>query len=284
MPKMRLRHILPALLASTLLATPAVGEPAPAGSTLQLGYAIAFLAIPFGHTDYDGTLAANSYSAKVHFETFGLVSMFWNSAIDATVNGGIGTHSISPAIYDSYSKDRDEPFERVKVTFENDNPTTFADPPYDMTKYPVNDEQKKGAVDPMSAITSILAGVKADAEHPCGADVKVFDGRRRYDLTFAYLKDEPVKLGNGLFNGNAHLCQVTFNHIAGYKQKIVTQRQNFPKMFADFADIPAAGAPNGHYVVAVRLWSAQSLGTVTVTLDTIKVDGMAPLGMSAAKS
>jgi hypothetical protein len=281
MPKGRLRRILLTVLVSTTLVTPALSDPPPAGSTLQVGYAIAFWAVPFGHTDYDGTLAANSYSAKVHFETFGLVSMFWNSAIDATVNGDIGTHSISPAIYDSYSQDRDEPIERVKVTFENDNPTTFADPPYNMTKYPVNEEQKKGTVDPMSAITSILAGVKADAEHPCGTDVKVFDGRRRYDLTFAYLKDEPVKLSNGLFNGNAHLCQIYFNHIAGYKQKIVKQSQNLPKMFADFADIPAAGAPNGHYVVAVRLWSTQSLGTITVTLDTIKVDGMAPLGMSA---
>jgi hypothetical protein len=52
-------------------------------------------------------------------------------------------------------------------------------------------------------------------------------------------------------------------------------------MFADFANIPAADAPNGSYVVAVRLWSTQSLGTIAVTLDTIKVDGIAPAGMNA---
>ena len=47
-------------------------------------------------------------------------------------------------------------------------------------------------------------------------------------------------------------------------------------MFADFADIPATGAPNGHYVVAVKLWAPYSLGTVTVTLNNLKIDGVAP--------
>jgi hypothetical protein len=55
--------------------------------------------------------------------------------------------------------------------------------------------------------------------------------------------------------------------------------EEFPKMFADFADISAADAPSGSYVVAVRLWCTQSLGTITVTLDTIRVDGIAPAGI-----
>jgi hypothetical protein len=39
--------------------------------------------------------------------------------------------------------------------------------------------------------------------------------------------------------------------------------------------VPAAGSPNGHYVVAVKLWASLSLGTVTATLDDLKV-GAAP--------
>ena len=148
MSHIRLRRILLGGLAAAALVVPALGD-MPPSSSLNVGYTMAFWSIPFGHTTYTGTLSANAYSAKAHFETSGVVGFFWKSVIDATVNGAIGAHSISPALYDSYSRDRDKQMQRVKVTFENDDPATFADPAYDTTKYPVTEAQKKGAVDPM---------------------------------------------------------------------------------------------------------------------------------------
>jgi hypothetical protein len=255
-----------ALIAGASPAMAADARPA----TLDVGYSIAFWAIPFGHTDYHAKFAADSYDAKSHFETSGVVSLFWNSTIDATANGGIAAHAIAPALYDSYSQDHNSKKQRVKVTFAGSDPTTFADPPYNMTKYPVSDEQKKDAVDPMSAITTIFAGIKADGKNPCGSGVQVFDGRRRYDVTFSYVKDEPVKLVNGVFAGTAHLCQIHYNQIAGYKQKIVKEGKALPALYGDFADVPAPGAPGGHYVIAVKLWTTLSWGTVTVTLSDLK--------------
>jgi Protein of unknown function (DUF3108) len=259
------------LAAAAIFATPSL-----AAGTLDVGYTIAFWAIPFGHTDYQVTFANGGYDARSHFATSGVVSLFWNSTIDATATGRIGAHSIAPVLYDSYSQDRHSKLQRVKVTFDNDDPETFADPPYNTTKYPVSEAQKKGAVDPMTAITTILTGVKADAKNPCGTGVKVYDGRRRYDVLFRYVKDEPLKLANGLYSGNAHLCQVHYDEIAGYKQKIVTEGKKLPAMYADFVDVPAPGAPDGHYVVAARLWSSLSWGTVTATLSELKIDGAAP--------
>jgi len=37
--------------------------------------------------------------------------------------------------------------------------------------------------------------------------------------------------------------------------------------------VAAPGAPNGHFVVAVKMWSTLSWGTVSVTLSELKVDG-----------
>ena len=269
-----LRRILLAAAIASFAAAPA--SAADAGDALGLGYSIAFWAIPFGHTHYDGTVSENAYSAKMHFETSGVVSLFWKSKIDATVNGKIGEHSITPVLYDSYSKDRDKPVQRVKVTFDKDVPQTLAEPPYNTTKYPVTDEQKKNALDPMSAITAILSGVKVTDKNPCGTGVQVFDGRRRYDVGFTYIKDEHVKLGNGLFDGTAHRCQIHYNQIAGYKQKIIEQGRSLPDMYVDFADVPAPNTPNGHYVVAVKLWASLTLGSVTATMDELRVDGALP--------
>jgi hypothetical protein len=271
-----LRRILLAAAAIVAISGSAAQAEAPAGNALSVGYGITFWAIPFGHTRYDGKVTPNAYSAKMHFETSGVVSLFWKSKIDATVNGGIGPRSITPIVYDSYSQDRDKPVQRVKVSFDKAIPETLAEPAYNTTKYPVTDEQKKGALDPMSAITAILAGVKVTDNNPCGTGVQVFDGRRRYDVTFTYKKDEHVELKNGPFNGNAHLCQIHYNQIAGYKQKIVKEGKSLPDMFVDFAEVPAPGTPNKHYLVAVKLWASLTLGTVTATLDELKVDGTPP--------
>jgi hypothetical protein len=281
MKKTCLRGALLGSLAAAVFSFPAASDPARTGSTLDIGYTIAFWNIPIGHTDYEGTLGANSYSAKAHFETGGVVGVFWKSVVDATVNGGIGAHSISPAVYDSNSQNHNRPLQQVKVTFQKDDPTTFADPPYDTEKYPISEAQKKGTVDPMSALTSIFTGTNSDEKHPCGNGVQVFDGRRRYDVRFTYVKDEVVKLGNGLFNGTAHLCEIHYDAIAGYPQSDAMAWQTAPKMFADVVDVPAADASNGRYVVAVKIWSVRSLGTMTVTLDSIKVDGAAAIGMIA---
>ena len=274
-----LRRILLAAAFAGLTAMPA--SAADTGDALGLGYSIAFWAIPFGHTHYDGRVSDNAYSAKMHFETSGVVSLFWKSKIDATVAGRIGEHSIAPTVYDSYSQDRDKPVQRVKVTFDGAMPETLAEPPYNTTKYPVTDEQKKNALDPMSAITAILSGVRVTDTNPCGTGVQVFDGRRRYDVGFSYVKDEHVKLANGLFDGNAHLCKIHYNQIAGYKQKIVKEGKSLPDMFVDFAEVPAPGTPNGHYVVAVKLWASMTLGTVTATMEDLKVDGTPPPGVKS---
>jgi hypothetical protein len=254
-------------------APPKVADLGGQGGTLSLAYSIAFWGIPFGQTNYDGRFGDTTYSAKSHFETSGIVSVFWSAIIDATANGRIGQHQLIPAEYDSYFRRSETKKERVKVTFENGDPATFADPPYNAKQWPVTDEQKRDALDPMSAVTLILAGVKADASNPCGTVAPVFDGRRRYDITFGYVKDEPVKLANGLYNGKAHLCQLHYNQIAGFKPKILKEGKAFPPMYADFADIPGPGGANGHYVVALKLWAPLSWGTVSAELTQLRVVG-----------
>ena len=268
---MELRRILALVFAAAAIAAPARADSPAAPGTLNVGYSIAFWSIPFGHTDYQASFMDGSYNAKSHFETSGVVSMFWNSTIDATANGQIAAHDIHPALYDSYSQDHNSKKQRVKVTFDKEMPAVFADPAYNMNKYPVSDEQKRGAVDPMTAITTMLSGLRASDKNPCGTGVQVFDGRRRYDMTFSYIKDQPEKLSNGVYAGNVHLCQVHYNQIAGYKQKIVKEGKALPPMFAEFADVPGSGAPGGRYVIPVKLWCTLSLGTVTATLDALNV-------------
>lgn len=248
--------------ASTALAPPPPG-------TVDIAYSLAFWGIPFGETSYAGRFAGGGYSASSHFNTSGIVSVFWQATIDANATGHIGDRAVIPAVYDSFYRRGSSKNERVKVTFDTSSVTTFADPPYDTTRYPVTEAEKREALDPMSAITLVLAGAKADRANPCGTVAPVFDGRRRYNIEFTYIRDEPVTLGT-LYTGTVHQCQVRYRQIAGFKPKILKEGAAFPPIYADFADIPSATVPGGHYVVALKVWSHLSWGTVSAELTRLR--------------
>jgi hypothetical protein len=277
------RYLIAAAVSAAVLMPPnrsgdAAPASAPLGGSVAVGYSIAFWGIPFGHTTYEGTFSKTQYSASSHFETSGIVSLFWQAVIDATGTGTIGAHRLDPGQYDSFYRRGDSRKERVKVTFEHGSVNTFADPPYDTAKYPVSDAQKREAVDPMSAITLVLTGVTANRANPCGTTAPVFDGRRRYDIEFTYLKDEPVTLPDGLFRGTAHLCQLHYRQIAGFKPKILKEGAAFPPIFGDFGEVSSGAGSNAHYVVALKLWCSLKWGTVLAVLTNLRQSGETPRG------
>ena len=247
---------------------------APKSGGIDVGYTISFWRIPFGQTNFDAHFTGDGYRTASHFETSGIVSAFWGAIIDASSSGQIAAHRLSPSVYDSFYRRGSSKKERVKVTYgTNGVPATFADPPYNTARFPVTDAQKKDTFDPLSAVTYMLAGLNGSLSKPCDTVVPVFDGRRRYDIQLTYLHDEPVKLDNGLFTGTAHLCQIHYNQIAGFKPKILKEGRSFPPMYGWFAEIPSASAPSGHYEIALKVWAPMTLGTVVVNLDQLKVQG-----------
>jgi hypothetical protein len=245
-------------------------EPTPA---LGVAYSISFWGIPFGHTDFHLKLQHDSYTTSSNFETNGIVSMFWEAKIEASSSGQLKQNVLVPAMYDSFYQRGSDKKERVKVTFGGADPTVEADPPYDLTSFPVTEEQKKGAVDPLSAVTLVLMGVKADSANPCGTVAPVYDGRRRYDIEFTYVKDEKPDVDEKLWKGTAHLCRMRQNEIAGYKPRILKEGKNFPPIYGWFVDVPSPDAPHGHYVVALKVWASTGWGTVAATLSEVHVAG-----------
>ena len=242
-------------------------------SSLGVAYTISFWGIPFGHTDFDSQFKQEAYSTTSHFETSGIVTVFWQAKIVASSSGMVSPHGLEPAVYDSFYQRGSDKKERVKVTFTGADPTVEADPPYNLTQYPVSEEQKKEALDPLSAVTLVLAGLKSDGANPCGTVAPVFDGRRRYNIEFKYLKEEKPDVDTTLGHGKAHLCEMHYNQIAGFKPKIMKEGKSFPPIYGWFVDVPNPSAPNGHYEIALKVWAGTGYGTVDATLSNIHVNG-----------
>ncbi len=275
--------IVPASAGGSAATTPATTLAAIApdrAATIELAYEMRFWFIPFGHTTYRGRFANDTYQASSYFKTSGLVSVFWKAEIDAGASGRVTPHGVSPFVYDSHATRSSDKKQQVKLTYDHKGPPKlFAKPAYNTKKYPVSVKEQEQGVDPMSAVTLILSGLSADAKNPCGTVAPVFDGRRRYNVEFTYIKDQKLKLDNGLYNGTAHLCRIRYHQIAGYKQEILSgKKSSWPPIYGLVADVKDAGAPAGHYIVPLKLWAKTEWGTVTVTLSKMKT------GEQAAKS
>ena len=275
MPKVRAAILFATLLSlagSAQGAQKIASLPPKDAGLLNVAYTIAFWTIPIGGTNFDIRLTPTGYTTSSHFETSGIISAFWQSIIDASSTGQLSSRNVSPTLYDSYYR-RGAKHQRVKLTYGPDGmPITYADPPYNQNRYPVTDTQKKEGLDPLGAATAVLAGIHESAGNPCGTIAPVFDGRRRYNIEFTWLRDEEVKLENGLYSGKAHLCQLHYNQIAGFKPKILKEGRAMPPAFGWFAEIPSAAAPNGHYLLPIKLWTSTGFGTATATLTQMKLN------------
>jgi hypothetical protein len=77
-----------------------------------------------------------------------------------------------------------------------------------------------GAVDPMAALVSLSLTDVPAGESPCNRRVKVFDGRRRFDLVMREDGRETFRSRNDdRFSGTAYKCKLEQIKVAGYREK-----------------------------------------------------------------
>lgn len=236
---------------------------------ISLGYTLRVFAIPFGQMDYAAAFAPARYTAEMHFRTSGLAAVLWKSKIDASAEGRAGADGLLlPGIYTTQSLSRQSRQQWVRVVYGGKGGAVMtAVPSYDLSRFPVTEAQKKGAVDPLTAIASIVGGLNAPDGEPCGRALAVFDGRRRYDIVFSLVRDEPVAATER--SAKPRICKAEYRHIAGIRQEVVDV-SSVPAIYAEFVDIPAG---TRHYTVARRIWSSFLWGAVSAKLTDARLDG-----------
>jgi hypothetical protein len=103
----------------------------------------------------------------------------------------------------------------------------------------------------------------------------VFDGRRRYDVAFSFVKKIDVHMDNGLYSGPALVCQIHYNQIAGYQQSVIDQNKKFPKMYAWVVAAKSSADPKRTYLLPVRVWAETDYGIVVALASQVRLDGQA---------
>ncbi len=243
-------------------------------STLELSYDLYVGGISLGKAGMSVRYQGDDYKAISTLETKGIVNAFWQSKIEAASNGLLNKGRVQPSLYDSFSQNRANPRRHGTMTFTPEGPKTLvSDPPYGDNRYPVSDEQRRQTLDPLSAAVFLTSSSLAKDAKPCDAKAPIFDGRRRYDVVFDYVKKTDVHMDNGLYSGAALVCQIHYNQIAGYQQSVIEQNKHFPKMYAWVVPARSSTDPNRSYMVPIRVWAETDYGIVVALASQAKLDG-----------
>jgi len=214
------------------------------------------------------------YKAISTVETKGIVNAFWQSKIEASSSGLLNNGRVQPSLYDTFSQYRSTPRRHATMTFTPEGPKNLvSDPPYGENRYPVTEEQRRQTLDPMSAAVFLTASAVGKESKPCEAKAPIFDGRRRYDVVFDFVKKTDVHMDNGLYTGAALVCQIHYNQIAGYQQSVIEQNKKFPKMYAWVVPARSSTDPNRYYMIPIRVWAETDYGIVVALASQAKLDG-----------
>lgn len=259
------------LILLALFSFPAAAAEAPAPVDMTFTLYAGGLKVVDVNIDY--TLTPKAYDIFAVAKTRGFWSSLvpWRNMIKSF--GTLDAKGLHPqgARYDDVWKEKAR---TTEFTFGKDGTVSAkANPPHKKDgRVEATDAQRKGAMDPLSAVVSVLAKGGAAG---CTGKIPAYDGRRVYNLVLTNKGEEQMaKTSYNIYAGPAMRCEVLFEPVAGFPPKgkksagFWSAQDNSDKrnpliiwMAKPRTDLP---------VVPVRVQSATEYGTLVAHLRAIE--------------
>ncbi len=195
-------------------------RPAPDGRMLRLGYSAYLGGLNVFTFTSDFVLDKETYSIKSRGEPRGVLGLFWRWRVRLAAAGHTSGEGVRAQIYnvDTYRPRRDR---SMQLSFDERGNyairRTPVDTPARAAKRELPDRLPGGAIDPLSVAFVIGHGVGENKG--CNAKFPVFDGNRRYDLTFTDVGTKALeRTAYSAFAGTAHGCRFDMKRISGFRK------------------------------------------------------------------
>lgn len=160
----------------------------------------------------------SDYRAEVEIETSGLVSAFTDWRLEAASWGKLPDVGAQPDRFRT-ANFRGDVARWVTIDYGEDGPLAVrSEPTLDADERDaVSVLEIAGTIDPMSALTQALMLAKEGSV--CPPSMRIFDGRRRYDLRAEPMAQKVFEASRTApFSGPAFGCRVGLERIAGFKE------------------------------------------------------------------
>jgi hypothetical protein len=268
---------LTARLLVALICVPLAANTARAQGKVNAHYTISMTGVTIGEIAWRIDIGATLYSMSANGKASGVLSVLMNGEGSVTAEGSIAANRLNPSSYTSTIADDDGTI-TLQMTFADGVATERITPwpPEHADRLPVTDHDRRGVADPLSAVlllTKLGGGVLAPSD--CDRTLKIYDGRRRYNLVLSHGHLGKVAVDRG-YSGPILVCEVVLEPIAGYRAdsvivKYVAGRRNMELWFA-----PIAGTS---IIAPVRVLMPTLIGTLKIQAD--KFEAIATAAMPA---
>jgi len=214
------------------------------------------------------------YRMAVDAATDGFIGALVDARYRAESEGVTAEHTASPRRFQGVSgQDGDGDGKTVTVVYRDGAaPEVAFAPAHEAPSDPLPADMTTATVDPPSAMMTLMETLGTTGR--CDATVKVFDGKRRYNLMSSHAGELYLKAsGIAPYDGPAVECRVGIERIAGFR----TGR--FAKRYPDEITIFLASVIDGAPPVPVRLHAKNMFGALRMHLVALRGVG----GQGAAK-
>lgn len=252
------RHILAAFAGLVLAAAPSVR--AAEETAFRLDFEAYLGGFRILSAAAQGRYGAKDYAIEVGARTRGVVAWFGNWMGRGVSRGAAGADGLQPIGFRADTTWRGEP-RFVDLAYGADRSVAVrAEPlPEKDNRDPVPEEETVDTMDALSAAVALIRSVNAAGR--CAGAVRVYDGRRRFDMRLGEDGSETlVKTSYSAFAGEALKCRVAMRRIGGFWKNVEHPEDGKPS-FLWMARLE----PGGPYL-PVRIAAETPLGTLVMHL------------------
>lgn len=218
--------------------------------------------IKVGRIFLDALISDDGYEVGYRMEQKGVARWFSDAEAKTTARGTVKDGEIASHYYfnHDYERDDDQQFVELYRPDGERRLRLWAQPAYTFHQA-VPEEVALGAVDPMGALIALGFLPNVDPEKsPCDRVVKVFDGRRRFDLVMKDNGTEWIrKGGKGRYQGDSYKCKLEQVKVAGYREKDRGDIEG--DLWVYLADVPEAFRTETFAYVPVMIRARQGIFT-----------------------
>jgi hypothetical protein len=252
------RTLCKALVACVAAMIGAVGTAAETPVNMTARYAIYMTHIRVGEITWAVYFSDQTYLASANGKASGVFSVLISGEGSVTTHGAIADGRLVPTMVTTSVSD-DEGHSEVQMTFENAVLKHVDDhgPPPSSDRVQVTPELLRHVTDPLSAML-IPVGNDVFAHANCDKTLRIYDGRRRYNLALSYKRVDKMQVTQG-YSGPVLVCGVVLRALAGYNPDSLLVRYLAGKADLELWFAPVAGLP---IMAPVRALMPTLIGTL----------------------
>lgn len=194
-----------------------IASPASAQQTDEGRFDVVLRGIKAGQLVFQGVQSGNNYAVAGKVQSTGLVGRLVKFSYDAKARGSYRNGRYTPTEY-TEAADTGKRQSTSVMRYRSGVPQVRdITPPRAAAAYDLKPSTQGGTIDPLTAVYALLRDV--DAARACQVDLKMFDGRRRSQIT---LKNPTPQADGSL------LCSGEYRRLGGFSPEDMAERSRFP--------------------------------------------------------